>query len=311
MSKDPKQEIASVYFVDGCVIEHDYAYVASKADALDPMEYDFSRMFFNDRGDWVYHDLEWDVKSVCVQRTTQRRQCVALSMQGDVEYQFVGGSQIEKIPGAGTFDGAGAMTQIREIGDILVACGYEGQVYWRAPSGWQSLGGGLAHFATPGRSVDLNSVDGTGPDDIYAVGLHGRIFHFDGKAWSEMDSPTNVHLERVRVVAGGHILVCGNLGTVLQGDRRGLAIAPIDGFIEHLWGIELYKGKVYAAHMGGLMVFDGRGWSPVDMGLDKRLRLPDDGYRLDAFDGVLWSFGPKRIAVFDGQAWTAMPHPDN
>jgi len=311
MSKDKKQEIASVYFVDGCVIEHDYVYVASKADNLDPMEYDFSRMFFNDRGEWVYHDLEWDVKSVCVQRTREPRCCVALSMQGDVEYQFVGGSRIEKIPNAGTFDGEGAMTQIREIGDTLVACGYDGQVYWRSPSGWQPLAGGLAHLATEDRPVHLNSIDGSSMNAIYAVGFHGRIFHFNGKVWSEMDSPTNVHLERVRVVEGEHIVICGNHGTVLQGDRKGLAVAPIDGFAEHLWGIELYKGKVYVAHLGGLMVYDGKGWAPVNMNLNKSLRLPDDGYRLDAYDGVLWSFGPKRVAFFDGKAWTAMPHPDN
>ncbi len=312
MSKDPKQEIASVYFVDGCVIEHDYVYVAAKADALDPMEYDFSRMFFNDRGEWVYHDLEWDVKSVCVQRAAEPRSYVAMSLQGDIEYQVVGGSRMEKIPGAGTLDGGGAMSEIREIGGVLMACGFEGQVYWRSPKGWQMLGGGLAQFAKKDWPVHLTSIDGSSFDDVIAVGFHGRIFHFNGKDWSEMDSPTNVHLERVRVVdEGRHILICCNNGTVLQGDRHGLAVAPIDGFKGHLWGIALYQGKVYVAHLGGLMVFDGKAWAPVDMALDKSLGLPEDGYRLDAHDGVLWSFGPKRVACFDGKTWTAFPHPDN
>lgn len=303
------QEIASVYFVDGCVIERDYVYVAAKADMLDPMKYDFSRMFFNDRGEWVYHDLEWDVKSVCVRRAHEPRQYVALSMQGDIEYQFVGGQQTEKIPHAGSLNGEGAMSQIREIGGHLVACGYGGQVYWRSPSGWQSLGGGLASFATDKLAVHLNAIDGSSMNDVYAVGLQGRIFHFDGKAWSELDSPTNVHLERVRV-AEGQVYICGNNGTVLQGDRQGFAVLPIDGLTAHLWGIERFAGKTYVAHLNGLMVHDGASWAPVKLGLDDS-GLPEDGYRLDAADGVLWSFGPKRVACFDGQAWTAFPHPDN
>lgn len=303
------KEIASVYFVDGCVIEHDYVYVASKADMLDPAQIDFSRMFFNDRGEWVYHDLSWSVISVCVQRASEPRQYVALSMQGDIEYQFVGGTSTEKIPNAGTLKGAGAMTQIREIGGVLVACGYGGQVYWRSPTGWQMLAGGLVHLSTKKRPAHITAVDGSSMNDLYAVGFHGRIFHFDGKTWSELDSPTNVHLERVRV-ADDHVYVCGNAGTVLKGDRQGFAVLPIEGFTAPLWGIERFGGKTYVAHMDGLLVHNGKTWAPVKLGLDDS-GLPEDGYRLDAHDGVLWSFGPKRVAFFNGKTWTAMPHPDN
>ena len=55
---------------------------------------------------------------------------------------------------------------------------------------------------------------------------------------------------------------------------------------------------------------DGVTWTPVDMGPGVA-NLPEDGYRLDAFDGALWSFGPKRVAWFDGERWAAVPHPDN
>lgn len=302
-------EIASVHFVDGCVIEHDYVYVSTAADDLDPIEVDFSRLFFNDRGEWVHHDLEWAVVSVCVQRAAEPRRYAALSRQGDVEFQFVGGSSVETIPDAGVYDGAGAMTQIREIGGVLVACGYGGQVYVRDPGGWRPLGGGLAHLSTADRPAHITSIDGTGTDDVYAVGFHGRIFHFDGSAWSELDSPVRVHLERVRA-SGGRIYVCGNDATVLCGDRAGFDILPIEGFSAHLWGIERFGDETYVAHLDGLLVHDGTAWSPVDMRL-RDARSPEDGYRLDAFDGVLWSFGPKRVAWFDGTTWTEMPHPDN
>ncbi|MCG7917069.1 MAG: hypothetical protein N0E37_04865, partial [Candidatus Thiodiazotropha taylori] len=61
-----EKRIESVYFVDGCVIEHDYIYFATKLKSLDPNEYDFSRMFYLDRENWIYHDLNYDVVSCCL-----------------------------------------------------------------------------------------------------------------------------------------------------------------------------------------------------------------------------------------------------
>lgn len=309
MTSKRKQAIASVHFVAGCVIEHDYVYVAAKADGLDPLTTDFTRMFFLDRGEWVHHDLPWDVKSVCVRRAHEPRQYAALSLQGDVELQFVGGQELERIPGAGTRDGEGALSQVREVGGHLVACGFSGQVYVRGSAGWAPLGGGLAALGADTGEIHLTDLDGTGLDDLYAVGFHGRIFHFDGRAWSELASPTRAHLECVRV-DGDRVFIAGNDGTVLEGDRRGFRALPTEGFTEHLWGLARFQGRTYVAHLGGLRVHDGTAWSPVDLGLADS-GLPEDGYRLDAADGVLWSFGPKRVACFDGRTWTAFPHPDN
>jgi hypothetical protein len=36
-----------------------------------------------------------------------------------------------------------------------------------------------------------------------------------------------------------------------------------------------------------------------------------DGYRLDARDGQLWSFGVEDLAWFDGKKWKRLKHPDN
>ncbi|NVB43497.1 hypothetical protein G6O69_37100 [Pseudenhygromyxa sp. WMMC2535] len=43
----------------------------------------------------------------------------------------------------------------------------------------------------------------------------------------------------------------------------------------------------------------------VELGLDQ----PVGFYRLDSGDGVLWSFGPKDLLRFDGQAWQRSPLP--
>jgi hypothetical protein len=296
----------SISFNEGCVVEQDYIYVASKIDAVDPGEYSHSRMYFYFKSNWHHHDQNWNVSSVCVSRKGDKRMYVAMSIQGDISLRFVGGTELERIPNAGTLNGRGAMSQVREIEGKLVACGYEGQVYVRQPTGWQVLSDGLFSFSSKDQPAHLNSIDGNQFEDIYAVGYFGRIFHFDGKKWSEIESPTNVHLERVRVEAG-IAYICGNNGTVLFGDKNGFKLISIDDHENHLWGLERFKGKTYVADLDGVYVHDGVNWAPVKMGFQG----PVDAYRLDAYDGVMWSFGPKTIAQFDGSKWTRVAHPDN
>lgn len=301
-----KQSVSRVHFADGCVIEKDYIYVAAKLDDLDPEEYDFSRLYFFDVNRWIHHDLKFDIKSVCLRLGSGKRQYCALSMQGDVEFQFKGGTAIEKIPGAGTRNGAGAMSQIREVGDDLVACGYNAQVYHRTTTGWVSIAAGLAEFQESGQPVDLNSIDGSSLSNVFAVGYFGRIFHFDGQLWTELESPTNVHLERVRV-KDGKVFVCGNDGTLLIGDLSGFVVHDDPVVTEHLWSVEVFQSKVYLAGLQQLYVFDGKKLGVLSTGLKPEV----DGYRLDARDGVLWSFGATNLAWTDGNKWHRVDHPDN
>jgi len=65
-----------------------------------------------------------------------------------------------------------------------------------------------------------------------------------------------------------------------------------------------FMGKIYLAAEGGLFVYDGTAVAPV--------KTPnDDVSKLDANDGVLWSFGIHHLQFFDGKKWTYVQHPDN
>ncbi|MCG8018515.1 MAG: hypothetical protein JAY97_20090 [Candidatus Thiodiazotropha sp. 'RUGA'] len=299
-----------VYFVDGCVIEHDFIYFAAKVKSVDPNEYDFSRMFYQDRENWIHHDLNWDVVSCCLlpERGEARRKYCALSMQGDVELDYPGGPDVEKIEGAGTYEGVGAVKQIKEIAGTLYVCGDQGQVYKRsAPGKWVHMDEGLLDTNISATALDLNGIDGTHEHDIYVVGYHGRIFHRNAAGWSELDSPTNLHLERVCCVSAEEVYICGNEGTLLKGNAEGFSVHRLDGFKEHFWDVEWFNGKLYIASLVGLFVFDGEEIVAVETGLE-----PDiGGYRLDARDGVLWSFGVDDLAFYDGKKWHRVAHPDN
>jgi hypothetical protein len=66
----------------------------------------------------------------------------------------------------------------------------------------------------------LFDVWGLAPDDVWAVGDEGLIFHYDGMRWSVVESGTRNQFERVRarVLADGtrELIIVGSRGTVLR-----------------------------------------------------------------------------------------------
>ena len=301
----PTQEAQTVYFNDGTLRERDYIYITSTLHRLDPDEYDFSRLFFYYRGTWTHHDLNWRVKSVCYH--SELEAFCALSVNGEVNIATKQGFQVEKIPDGGTRDGLAAVKQIRQIGKRLYVCGDQGQVLRREDSGWVHFDDGLLDRDISASALCLNSIDGSSEEDIYVVADHGRIFHFDGSLWTELDSPTDQHLERVRCVNPNEVYICGKNGTFFKGSTKGFEDFSVRGLKDYFWGLEYFEDKVYLATLTGLFVFDGMSVESLTTGLEPEIA----GYRLAARDGVLWSFGMDDLAWLDGKVWNRLKHPDN
>ena len=153
----------------------------------------------------------------------------------------------------------------------------------------------------------LLSIDGTGPADIYACGEKGILWHHDGKAWRRLPSPTSFRLNGVRCASPTEVYLCGQSGAFFRGALGSWEDLSAAGLRTEFTCIELFGGKVWLAGTRGLFVLEGGEVVPVDTGLSPK----PDAYRLHANDGVLWSFGLKRLAFFDGKKWTPVPHPDN
>ena len=68
-------------------------------------------------------------------------------------------------------------------------------------------------IARDGRERAIIGIHGSGADDVYAVGTRGAIHHYDGKEWTEVDSPTNRNLETVFCRSKNEIYVVGWSGT--------------------------------------------------------------------------------------------------
>lgn len=328
-------DVSSVYYLDGVIIAPDFLFLATQLDSLDPRETAHTRMSTYNPAEqelpFGYFDLEDNIVSVHAYRTLpqDKKRFACLGTHGAVH--FVRGStrevRTEQIPGAGMLNGnfGGLMSSLREIEDQLWACGQHGQVYRRfGVDDWRENDQGIRMKVDPARyGVDrigemlktvstapmLSCIDGTSASDVYVVGLRGYMAHFDGVKWTELGSPVNEHLEWVRCYGKDEVWVCGHNGTLLRGNARaGFASLSSSDDRQAFVCLTKFNNAVYLSAEEGLFQFDGKSISSVKSRLKPQLR---DAWRLDQFDGVMWSIGVTDLARFDGKKWMRVDHPDN
>jgi hypothetical protein len=304
-----RQEVAKVQFMDGVAVE-DVVRIFLAAD-LQSGNYNYTRLFYwREDGEWGFFDVETIVVSVTAV-TRPRRAYFALGQDG-VVWSAVGGSShgpvIERIPDAGTGkDKYGYVSQIREIGNELYVCGDQGQVYKRTTAGWQHIDQGILHKERRKYGISHNSIDGTSPSDIYAVGDYGKIFHFDGRQWSDVSFSTNLHFQRVKCISSDEVYVCGEKGILVRGNVNGWEVVADLNKEATIWDLEMFNKKLYLAVEDRLMVYNGREIVAVDTKLVPQI----DAHRLSARNDFLWSFGENDLAYYDGKKWVRVVHPDN
>ena len=104
----------------------------------------------------------------------------------------------------------------------------------------------------PGEHV--HRIHGTGPDDVFAVGKNGNIWHYDGTAWSRMESGTTVALNGLFAVSPMEVYAAGERGTLLRYDGTAW-IAEDSGTSRSLLDIfGLSPSRMYAVVQGAILV---------------------------------------------------------
>jgi len=284
--------------------------------------------------EWVWTDYDWNVVSVCYDPLRDLR-CI-LSREGDVNIYGPGGEPDETfhIREAGVFGnsaaGLGYVNRIRAIGDHLYVCGQSRQI-WRFDihgphlklSRWTDLAGSirqfpaaevpddtdlLDHWLDAHDAVDLVDVDGSSDADIYVVG--DEVWHWAGRAWQQIILPYAEQVNAIKIVSPGFVFLAGRGGLLVGNARDGFTLATSVATVENFTSIEWFEGKLYLASSHGLHVYDPKTRTVI---VHQTLLVPEvrDAHSLEARDGVLWSFGLKDVARFDGYAWVRVDHPDN
>lgn len=275
-----------------------------------PPETEFTVFYMMLDEQWHQRQFNFDVASVTYLADAKgsRRGWWLLGKRGEVVELPAGEPRSERIETAGTGPGKlGYLSQIRVVDSTLFACGYRRQVYRRDRDDWKLISQPILDDRKKGPWRGFEAIDGYSANDVYVVGDHGEIWHFNGKSWSQCDSPTNQHLADVRCLEDG-VWICGDAGVVLKGDRRGWEIVWDDPEpASEWWGIESFRGNIYVAGSLFLGVLQNGQIVPVDTGVKGQLTAQT----LHAKDGLLWSIGAKHVLSYDGKRWKEHVCPEN
>lgn len=121
---------------------------------------------------------------------------------------------------------------------------------------------------TPDPQDWLFTVYGTGPDDVYAAGARGAMFHYNGNAqneWVYFESGTDKAITKIWDAGDGNLYATGHGGVILKhntGDDFDKWSKMATGISNDLFGIGRLDNKIYACGLdGALLRLNGSTWN--------------------------------------------------
>jgi hypothetical protein len=194
--------------------------------------------------------------------------------------------------------------RIKTIGGYAYSVGGQRKIYKRTDVGqWERV------LALPPveaiETVGFNDMDAFDEQDMYAVGGHGDVWHYDGKRWRQLRFPADQQLGTVTCAGDGQVYISGEGGSLWVG-RQSTWKCLHQGSASVLWNDAVwFHGKLWLASDYQFKIWDGQSLGPVMDG-DKQLWL--NGH-LDGRDGVLVIAGREQVTVYDGQTWRTIVAP--
>lgn len=282
-------------FVRGAARFSDLVYVISQIKTLVEQDISHTSLIGVDQGDWgEAFNTVWRSTAVAIAKLPEEK-LVLIGEDGEV-VTYVGGMR----EGEAITPQPVMIRQARTIGGYVHACGMKRQVFKRTgEKQWLDIS---APRAGDTEEFGFEAIDGYAQDDLYAAGWGGEIWRYDGNAWTQCGSPTNVILTAICCAPDGFVYAAGQGGVMLKG--RGDVwelVSWEDEVTLDLWDLCWFQDKLYVATMFALFTLDGgvrlREVNYGAMG-------PVTGFNLTTAEGVLWSIGKADVASFDGSAWT-------
>ncbi|WIF70065.1 hypothetical protein QN096_13265 [Metapseudomonas otitidis] len=299
---DTKAALQGYSITSGTVRYSDLAYLLATNDQVIAEGHTSSLILDFDMGNWAAGAVKWLACSGTVCHVPAER-FIVLGTDGSINVSG-GGEVKEEPPIRPTGIDPRKRGPLREIRGIANGRAYVvgtcRQAYVRDDEGqWRCI-----DQSAQGGDVDITdtsfeSIDGFDEQEIYTVGWEGEIWTYDGATFTQLTSPTNLALYKVRCAPDGFVYACGQLGTLLRGRGDQWEVIEHGSTTEDLWGMEIFNGEVYVSSTRFVYrLVDGK-LKAVDFGDD----VPGSCYHLSAADGIMWSIGPKDVMEFDGSTW--------
>lgn len=290
-------------YVAGAVRSKDMAYLAMVGDDAADSRIAHTHFTLWKPTEWLDCDSrQWNLAGIAVAHQP-RPQMIAVGEWGDVLCLGSGDKHDERVAGHGRGpEDRGPLRGVRRIGSKIYAVGMDRQAYRReAANRWSDIGPPAAvHTGGDANAVHgFEAVDGFDESDIYAVGWDGDIWHYDGRSWRALPSPTNLVLVAVCCAGDGSVYACGREGLLLKGRDQRWEVIDLPDVTQDLWSLAWFDDRLYLSGFYGLFTLGKNGLEVVDTGAQKAKTF----HRLSTGDGRLWSIGAKDVLAFDGQAW--------
>lgn len=290
----------SMYFTNVAVLGRDHVALGGHRYAADEDEDPSTRLVLFD-GDWQpLADLPESVAGLRSTSDDIPFGWYAMLRDGVLHHWVGEDHEVEIIdPDRGMF-----FHDIRHIGASWYACGMARQVFRKQGQVWSAVDAGVFLPEKPQRG--LMSIDGHSEGDIYAAGSGGEIWHFDGRQWENLESPTNSVFTSV-LCTGGITYLAGGRGAFCRGDVDGWQLLPGANPQYMLTDLVAYDGRIYVCSEFDLSILEGDELIPVRTGIQGEVGFG----ALASGDGQLWSVGGESVLRLDGESWTKFDCPWN
>ncbi|NVN91648.1 MAG: hypothetical protein HXX11_13735 [Desulfuromonadales bacterium] len=250
-------------------------------------------------GKWIYRTMPWGTAGLCGV-TVPDIEFFAVGVDGEVLRGTRTGFNDEKVDDSGNGpQKRGFLRDVRMIGGSVYVVGMGRQAYRRGKTGtWSRFDAGI--LSDTKELVGLNSVDGVNEKNIYAVGLSGEIWFYNGLKWVRVDSPTNLALHRVLCIAPDKVYACGAGGILLSGSEGKFEVIEPDTTDDNFYDMGWFQNKLYVAGLKNLYVMADDKLKVVDFKLG-------DGFttgHLHSKENMMWTVGSRHLAyTLDGNKW--------
>lgn len=262
------------------------------------------RFYFHEFGHFKFSRLAFNKGA--------RTEVVAVDLGGHV-YCYAADGDREEPQIATQLEGSdfvSSVTGIFRIQEDLYAVATDRRIFQRINSGeWREIAKGAGGIPVDKRSLTgdagmsfgFRSISAFAPDDVYAVGGEGDVWHFDGTRWTQLPFPSNELLYTVCCAGDGNVYITGNMGSLWVGRKD-------------RWK-RLAQGT-FSVPFKDTAWFAGRLWCGSDYGLwvlqDGKLEVPDQPAEVRTACGVIdispdgltmLTASPHGAALYDGDKW--------
>jgi hypothetical protein len=154
-------------------------------------------------------------------------------------------------------------------------------------------------------TVGFNDMDAFNESDMYAVGGHGDVWHYNGKQWQQMGFPSNVQLGTVTCAGDGNVYISGEGGSLWIGQKSTWK-SIYKGSSSILWNDVLwFEGKLWLSSDYQFRTWNGKDLEPV---MHEGKTVPMNGH-MDAYDGLLAIASSEYVMTYDGKSWKHIVSP--